>query len=122
MKKKLPLSIPEIVIYSLCALMAIWALTYIALGISVSFLRYDAPLVVTDNGLKGGTAGLGFLYQGFIILAVAVVVSVVTLLLTAKKNDRDFEKAQRRAARLAKVNNRPEPQVVDVEAQEKPAE
>ncbi len=122
MKKKLPISIVELVIYIVSALLAIWALTYIALGITVSFLRYDATLVFTDNSLKASTSGLGFLFQGYIILASAVLLSVVTLLVTAKKSDRDFEKAQRRAARLAKINNKPTEEVVDVEATEKPAQ
>lgn len=122
MKKKLPISIVELVIYIVSALLAIWALTYIALGITVSFLRYDATLVFTDNSLKSTTGNLGFLFQGYIILASAVLLSVVTLLVTAKKSDRDFEKAQRRAARLAKINNKPTEEVVDVEATEKPAQ
>ena len=110
MKKKLPLSIPEIIIYSVSGLFGLWALTYIALGISCEFISYKSALYIADEAMKGGTAGFGFLYQGFIILAVAVLLSVITLLVTAKKSDRDFEKAQRRAARLKK-----KPEVVDAE-------
>ena len=47
---------------------------------------------------------MGFLYQGFLVLGIAIVVAVVFLLINAKKSDRDYEKAQRRAARLAKDN------------------
>ena len=109
MKKKLPLSIFEIVAYSILTLLGLWGLTYVVLGVVVEFLTFKDALYKTNEAL----GSLGFLYQGFIIIAVAVVVSVVILLINAKSSDRDYEKAQRRAARLAKDNN-----VVDAEATE----
>lgn len=105
-KNKLPLSIFEIVAYSVLLLLGLWGLVYIILGVSCEFVSYKSDLYIANGKL--GT--LGFLYQGIIILAVAVVAAVVVLLINAKQSDRDFEKAQRRAARLAKEN------VVDVEA------
>ena len=111
MKKKLPVSIVELVIYSLAGLLGIWGLVYIALGVSCVYIDYKSALYEADLHLKETTGQLGFLLQGIIILASAVLVLVVTLLITAKKSDREFEKAQRRAARLAKGNA-----PVDVEA------
>lgn len=109
MKKKLPLSIFEIVAYSILALLGLWALTYICLGIACQFIRYDTGLRIANDKLN-----LGFLWEGLIILGVAAAAAVTVLLITAKKSDRDFEKAQRRAARLKKapVNN---PEVVEAE-------
>ena len=115
MKKKLPLSIFEIVAYSILALLGIWGLVYAILGFAVEFSSYKSALYIADQDLKSGS-GLGFLYQGLIIMGVALVIAVSILLANAKKSDRDFEKAQRRAARLAKS----EPKVVDAEA--KPVE
>ena len=98
MKKKLPLSIFEIVAYSLLLLLGLWALTYISLGIACQFIRYDTTVRVANDKLN-----LGFLWEGIIILAVSAAAAVTVLLITAKKSDRDFEKAQRRAARLKKA-------------------
>ena len=112
MKKKLPISIFELVVYILAGLMGLWGLTYIALGISCEFISYKSALAEADAYLKAGTSGMGFLFQGFLVLGIAVVVSVIVLLITAKKSDRDYEKTQRRLARLSK-DNAP---VVDTEA------
>ena len=114
MKKKLPLSIFEIVSYSLLLLLGLWGLVYVILGVvaSMNFGAYDDSLVKADIALKASTSGMGFLLQGLLIMVCAVVPAVIILLVNAKKSDRDFEKAQRRAARLAKS----EPKVVEVEA------
>ena len=112
MKKKLPLSIFEIVAYSILGLLGIWGLVYVALGVSCEFISYKSALSETNKSF----GDLGFLNQGLIILAVATVASVIILLINAKTSDRDFEKAQRRAARLAKEPAATETQVVDAEA------
>lgn len=111
MKKKLPLSIFEIVAYSVLALLGIWGLVYIALGVSCEFISYKSALYITNQSW----GALGFMNQGFIICGVALVAAVIILLINAKSSDRDYEKAQRRAARLAKDSP-----VVDAEA--KPVE
>lgn len=112
MKKKLPLSIFEIVAYSILTLLGLWGLTYVALGVSCEFISYKSELFKVNESF----GALGFLYQGLIISGVALVVAVIILLIHAKQSDRDYEKAQRRAARLAKDTT----PVVDVEA--KPVE
>lgn len=106
------LSIFEIVAYSFLLLLGLWGLTYACLGFSCEFIRYDsglnkANLVIEDK------FGLGFLWWGLIILGIAVVLAVIVLCIFAKRSDRDFEKAQRRAARLRKKPS--EEQVVDAE-------
>ena len=98
--KKLPLSIVEIVWYSLMGALGLWGLTYIVLGLVAAY----APIPDADNKLVDGNAvivknfGLGFFYWGLIILAVGAVGAVIALLLTSRKADREFEKSQRRAA------------------------
>lgn len=106
MKKKLSISIFEIISYSVLALLGLWGLVYIALGVSCEFIKYDTSVRVANDSLN-----LGFLYEGLIILGVAAIAAVVILLIFAKRSDRDFEKAQRRASRLKKNN----PQVVEAE-------
>lgn len=98
--KKLPLSIFEIVWYSLMAGLGLWGLTYIVLGLVASY----APIPDADNKLVDGNNaivkafGLGFFGWGLIILAIAAVGAVIALLLTSRKADREYEKSQRRAA------------------------
>ena len=98
--KKLPLSLFEIVWYSLMLGLGLWGLTYIVLGLIAQY----APIPDKDNVLLEGSNaikqafGLGFLPWGLIILAIATVGAVVVLLTLSKKADREFEKAQRRAA------------------------
>ena len=103
-KFNLPVSIFELVVYTLGGLLGIWGLVYISLGLAVNFLRYDNKLVTTNASLIAGTNGMGFLQQGILILFCAVLVLVVFLLGFAKKADRQYEKEQRRAA--ARTNRR----------------
>ena len=110
MKKKLPLTIFEIVAYSILLLLGLWALTYIALGIACEFIRYDTAVAKANDELN-----LGFLWEGLIIAGVTVVVAVIILLTFAKRSDRDFEKAQRRAMRLKKAPVKEAPEVVEAE-------
>ena len=108
MKKKLPISIFELVAYIVLGLLGIWGLVYVGLGVACEFVSPVKSNLYKTNESFGA---LSFLVQGFIILGVAVVAAVVVLLIHAKVSDRDYEKAQRRAARLAK-----DTPVVDVEA------
>ena len=103
-KFNLPISIFELVVYTLAGLLGIWGLVYISLGLAVNFLRYDNQLVKTNAALIAGTNDMGFLQQGILILFCAVLVLVVFLLGFAKKADRQYEKEQRRAA--ARTNRR----------------
>ncbi len=102
MKRKLPLSMFELIAYGVLSLFALWGLIYVSLGIACEFISYKSGVASADTVLKGVFGGVGFLWGGIIILAVTVVVAVIILLANAKKSDRDYEKAQRRAARLKK--------------------
>ena len=117
-KKKLPISIVEIIVYTLSGLMALWGLVYISLGLSVNFLKYDHELVKTNAALIAGTNGMGFLQQGILVLFVGVLVAVVFLLSYAKVADRQYEKEQRRAAaRFNRKNNQADAgEIVEVES------
>ena len=109
MKNKVASKIFEIVAYSILGLLGLWGLVYICLGFACEFIRYDTAVAVANDKLN-----LGFLWEGLIILGVAVVAVVFVLCIYAKRSDRDFEKAQRRAARLKK-NVSSSPEVVDAE-------
>lgn len=111
MKNKLKhLSVFEIVAYSICLALGLWGFVYIVLGFICEFISVHTALREANNYIKA-TFGTGFLTCGLIVLGVAVVAAVIVLLINAKRSDRDFEKAQRRAARLKK-----KPEVVDVES------
>lgn len=113
MKKKLKqLSIFEKIAYCLLLLLGLWGFIYTLLGFVCEFLSVNSGLRYANNYIKN-VFGTGFLTCGLIVLGVSVVAAVIVLLINAKKSDRDFEKAQRRAARLKK---KPESEVVDVES------
>ena len=111
MKRRLKqLSKFEIVAYSILCLLGLWGLAYTILGFVCEFLSNHSGLKEANAYIKS-TFGTGFLTCGLIVMGVSVVAAVIVLLVNAKKSDRDFEKAQRRAARLKK---KPEAEVVDV--------
>ena len=122
-KKKLPISVFEIVWYSLTGAVGVWGLTYVVLGLVAQFY----PGTNSNNPLKKASDviaenfGLGFLYWGLIILGIAVVAAVAVLCINAKTADREVEKATRRAARLAQVET-PAPEVIDAEVEAPKAE
>ena len=112
-KKILHLSIIELVSYSALLLLGLWGLVYAILGFSCEFINYKSAVYVANTNIHN-TFGLNFLYWGLIIMGIAVVLAVTLLCIFAKQSDRDYEKAQRRAARVKKSFSE-EPQVVDAE-------
>ena len=117
-KKKLPISVFELVVYILAGLMALWGITYVVLGVvAANFASYKSSLYIVDAALKDNTSGLGFLGQGLIVLAVAVVVAAFVLLSNAKKSDREYEKEQRRSAARNMRQAARKQAVVDAEAE-----
>lgn len=98
-KRKCKLSVFEIVWYSICGALALWGLTYVILG-TCARLLVDSDLN-SANKVIAKTFGLGFLGWGLIIIAIAAVAAIIVLCSYAKKTDKEFEKAQRRAARLS---------------------
>ena len=128
-KKKLPLSIFEIVWYSICVLVMIWGLVYVILAL------IDGANDLTDlhkfMGNFKKTFGLDMYFWGLIIIAIGVVAGVTVMILFAKTFDKAADREQRRSARLSalkkeeKVVDEQQPEVVNEPApqvEEKPAE
>ena len=123
--KKLKLSLFEIVWYTLCALIFLWGLTYIVLGLIANY----APIPDADNELLkasnayAGVFKMGFFEYGLIHVGVAWLLSIVVLLIYSKKSDREFEKEQRRAALRASARKSmglEDEDVVEAEVSEEP--
>ena len=126
-KKKLPLSIFEIVWYSICVLVMIWGLVYVILAL------IDGANDLTDlhkfmaNFKK--TFGLSMYFWGLIIIAIGVVAGVTVMILYAKTFDKAADREQRRSARLSAINKKEEkvvdeqkPEVVEEKPVEQPKE
>ena len=115
MAAKRKLKLVEIIIYATCGAFALWGLVYMVLGI----LANNLPIPVNSNPLKSADTviksyfGLGFFGWGLILFGVFAVCGAIALAYYAKDVDKEYEKSQRRAARL----NRHEetPNVVDAE-------
>lgn len=109
-KKKLPLSIFEIIWYSICILVALWGFAYIVLGIVTKYNNIEA--LKDFNESFAHIFGLELYFWGLIIVAIAAVAVVVVLLFYAKIFDRASEREQRRSARLSALKKE-EDKVVD---------
>ena len=113
-KKKLPLSIFEIVWYSICALVIIWGLTYIVLSLIDKYNDLSA-LHSFATGFKK-TFGLTLYFWGLIIIGIGVVAGVTVMIIFAKTFDRAADREQRRSARLSAIRKE-EPVVATQEAE-----
>ena len=98
-KKKLPLSIFEIVWYSICALVIIWGLIYVVLSLVDKYNDLSSLHEFTLNFKK--TFGLALYFWGLIIVAIGVVAGVVVMIIYAKTFDKAADREQRRSARLS---------------------
>ena len=104
-EKKLKVSVFEIVWYALCALVFLWGLTYIVLGM----IGMYAPIKPADNVIQQASDNyakifkMGFFPYGLIHVGVAAILALIVLLASSRKSDREFEKEQRRAALRASV-------------------
>ncbi len=120
-KKKLPVSIFELVWYPICALVILWGLTYVVLGLVTKYNDIKS----LDEFEEGFTKlfGLGVYFWGLIIIAIGVVAGVAVMLIFAKTFDHASEKEQRRNARLnalkkeEKVVAEQQPEVVEAKAE-----
>ena len=113
-KKKLPVSIVELVWYPLCALVILWGITYVVLGLVAKYNNISA-LISFDEGFKK-TFGLNLYFWGLIIIAIGAIAAVVVMLFYAKRFDRASEREQRRSARLNALKK--EEKVVDTQTAE----
>lgn len=97
-KNKLPVSIFELVWYPICALVILWGLTYVVLGLVTKYNNISALTEFNTNFTK--QFGLNLYFWGLIIVVIGVVAGVVVMLIFAKTFDRASEREQRRSARL----------------------
>ena len=92
----------ELIIYITFGAIALWGLVYIVLGLLASNL----PIKESANPLKYGDDvirshfGLGFFGWGLILFGVFALLTALAFIYFAKDVDKDYEKNQRRAARL----------------------
>lgn len=130
-KKKLPVSIFEIVWYIICALVIIWGLTYVSLALIDKYNDLDSLHKFTTNFKN--TFGLSLYFWGLIIIAIGVVAAVTVMVIFAKTYDRAADREQRRSARLNAIKKEEnkvvadqQPEVVDeptpAPVEEKPQE
>ena len=110
-KKKLKVSVFEIIWYILTGLLGAWGLTFISLGIVARNSKAGSDIVMANYNWKQ-VMKTDYFTAGILILVSAIVLAVIVLLIFAKTADREVEKQQRRAARLAAANT--------AEAQEQP--
>ena len=97
-KNKLPVSIFELVWYPICALVILWGLTYVILGLVTKYNNINALTEFNTNFTK--QFGLGLYFWGLLIVVFGVVAGVAVMLIFAKTFDRATEREQRRSARL----------------------
>ncbi len=122
-KKKLPLSIFEIVWYSICVLVMIWGLVYVILGLIDGANDLTSLHKFMDNFKK--TFGLTMYFWGLIIFAIGVVAGVTVMIIYAKTFDKAADREQRRSARLSALNKKEDKVVAEQKpevVEEKPAE
>lgn len=108
-KKKLPVSLFELIWYPICAAVIIWGLVYVVLGLVNQFNDFSS-LQAFANDFKA-TFKLDVYFWGLIIIAIGVVAAVVVMLFFAKTYDRAADREQRRSARLNALKK--EEKVVD---------
>ena len=97
-KNKLPVSIFELVWYPICALVILWGLTYIVLGLVTKYNNINALIEFNASFTK--QFGLGLYFWGLLLVVFGVVAGVAVMLIFAKTFDRASEREQRRSARL----------------------
>ena len=112
--------IVEFTLYGVFGGLALWGLVYIILGL----LAANLPIPDADNALRSGDAviksnfGLGFFGWGLILFGVFASACAFTLVYFAKDVDKDYEKNQRRAARLRRnVVEETKEEVVDAKVE-----
>ena len=108
-KKKLPVSIFEIVWYIICALVIIWGLTYVVLSL---INKYNDLTNLNKFAVSfKKTFGLSLYFWGLIIMAIGAVAGVAVMIVFAKTYDKAADREQRRSARLNALKK--EEKVVD---------
>ena len=115
-KKKMKISVFELVSYIISGILGLWGLVETVVGAVALNLGPNVPLKIFDDLYKK-TFGLNMLYWGIILMSIGAVIAVIVLVACAKSADREYEKSQRRAARLAK-DTKPAEEVVEAKVEE----
>ena len=110
-KKKLPVSLFELVWYPICIAVILWGLTYVVLGLINQFNDFTT-LGSFCKDFKNYFK-LDIYFWGLIIIAIGVVAGVVVCLFFAKTFDKAADREQRRSARLNALKK--EEKVVDTQ-------
>ena len=108
-KKKLPVSLFELIWYPICAAVIIWGIVYVVLGLVNQY--NDLSALKDFCGDFKSTFKLELYFWGLIIIAIGVVAAVAVMLFFAKSFDRVADREQRRSARLSALKK--EEKVVD---------
>ena len=108
-KKKLSISIVEIVWYIICALVILWGITYVVLSLINKYNKFDSLKEFAQDFKK--LFGLSLYFWGLIIISIGVVAGVTVMIIYAKTFDRAADREQRRSARLNALKK--EEKVVD---------
>lgn len=116
-ERKLQLSRKEWIVYSILLFIAFVGLVFVVIGIIGDYL----PVVASKNWVRISEAAwltnwspLGYRYWGIVLLCGGLILFSLALVLFSRESDRDSERAQRRAKRLAAMNQ--------IEAEETKAE
>lgn len=103
-KKARKLKPVELVIYIISGLFILWGLTYITLGLVAKYLPVtNSPLKIA-NATIARLFGLDMFGWGLVIFILFALVAAITMIVFAKNVDKEYEKSQRRAARLSRAN------------------
>lgn len=117
-KTKKQISKPELITYIGCGLFILWGLTYIVLGLLAAYLPIaDAsnPIKIADNTIRK-LFGMGYFGWGLFLVGLFALIMAIVLIALARNTDKEYERQQRRAARLARIKeDNQAPEVVDAE-------
>ena len=114
-KKKLPISIFELVWYIICALVIIWGLVYVILSAIDKYNDLDG--LHKFAGDFKTTFGLSLYFWGLIIIGIGIVAGVTVMIIYAKTFYKAADREQRRSARLSAAFKKESPVVDEQKAE-----
>ena len=109
-KKNAKVSIFEIIWYTLCVLVILWGIAYVALSLINKYNDLSSLDKFATDFKK--TFGLSLYFWGLIIIAIGAVAMSVVMIIFAKTFDRAADREQRRSARLNAIKKDQEAKVV----------
>ena len=121
--KKTKLKRKEIAWYVISGILAFVGLVFVVFGIVGDHLPVKASdnwVIISEKAWLSNWSHIGYRVWGIILVAAGALIAAIALTLFAKEGDRDTERAQRRAQRLA-IEAEPLP-VQEAEVVEAPKE